>query len=220
MAAPLAWRNRREEAVSGLWWFLAVMFLLFLTGASVICLFQTANSRYGFDFLPALLLLSLLGILGLERALVSSPGWRRMARWGWSLLLVYSVVINLLVMVEAHAEANFYAGNSLVHQGRAKESFGFFQKALALEPESAAFHGSLGSAYYQTKQLDEAIIQYQKALAIDPDFAEAHNNLGYTFSKRDGSTRRLPISKELWKSNRTWQKPIVLWGIVFFKPGG
>ncbi len=184
LAALLAWRGRSREEVSVLRWFLAAVFLLFVAGASVVCLFQLANSRYGFDFLPALLLLSLLGILGLERALVSSPVWRRMARWGWSLLLVYSVVINLLVMVEAHARANFFVGNILVHLGRAKESFKFFQKALALEPESAVFHGGLGSAYYQMNRLDEAITQYQKVLEIDPNFADAHNNLGlYLFQK-------------------------------------
>ncbi len=178
LAAPLVWRGRSREAGSVLRWFVAAVVLQFMVCASTLCLFVSASIRYGFDFLPALLLLSLLGILGLERALVGAPGWRHMARWGWCLLLVYSVVINLLVSVEAHAKANLFAGNSLVHQGRADEAVEHFQKALALEPESAVFHGSLGTAYYQTKRLEEAITQYQIALKIDPDFADAHNNLG------------------------------------------
>jgi tetratricopeptide (TPR) repeat protein len=181
LAAPLAWRDRRLEVASGLRWFVAAVFLQFMVCAPTLCLFFSADSRYGLDFLPALMLLAVVGILGLERTLVSSPVWRHMARWGWCLLLAWSVVFNLLVSLEACAESNYFAGNLLVHQGRAKESVKFLQKALALEPESAAFHSNLGTAYYQTKRLDEAITQYQKALEIDPDFAEAavvRNDLG------------------------------------------
>jgi Flp pilus assembly protein TadD len=121
-----------------------------------------------------------MGILGLERALVGSPVWRRIARWGWCLLLAYSVVFNILASVEAHAVANYFVGNTLLNQRRVDEAIEHFQKALALQPESAAFHAGLGSALYQKRRMDEAIIQYQKALEIKPDFAEAHNNLGYS----------------------------------------
>jgi tetratricopeptide (TPR) repeat protein len=182
LAAPLAWRGRPVEEVSALRWFVAAVFLLFIVCALTICLFFSASSRYELDFLPALMLLALIGILGLERVLVSLPVWRRIVRWGWGLLLGYSVAVNLLASVEAHAEANYFAGNFLLHQGRADEALELFQKALALQPESAAFHAGLGSAFYQKRQMDEAIVQYQMALEIKPDFAEAveaHNNLGY-----------------------------------------
>ncbi len=178
LAAPLVGRSRQKETVSGSRWFVAAVVLQFMVCASTLCLFFSADSRYGLDFLPALMLLAVVGIFGLERAMADSPGWRRMARWGWGLLLAWSVIFDLLVSVEAHAKTNFYAGNFLVHQGRAKESFKFFQKALALEPESAAFHDGLGTAYYQTKRLDEAMTQYQKALDIDPDDEKSHYNLG------------------------------------------
>ena len=167
------------EEVSVLRWFVAAVFLLFMICALTLCLFFSASSRYELDFLPALMLLAVIGILGLERALAGSPVWRRIARWGWCLLLAYSVVFNLLASVEAHAAANYFAGNSLLNQGRVDEAIEHFQKALALEPESAAFHVGLGNALYQKRRMDEAIIQYQKALEIKPDFAEAHNNLGY-----------------------------------------
>ena len=182
LAAPLAWRDRPVEEVSALRWFVAAVFSLFIVCALTICLFFSASSRYELDFLPALMLLAVIGILGLERVLASLPVWRRIVRWGWGLLLGYSVAVNLLAGVEAHAEANYFAGNFLLHQGRADEALGLFQEALALQPESAAFHAGLGSAFYQKRQMDEAIVQYQKALEIKPEFAEAveaHNNLGY-----------------------------------------
>jgi tetratricopeptide (TPR) repeat protein len=56
-----------------------------------------------------------------------------------------------------------------------------YQKALAINPDSAEAHYNLGNAFLQQGQMDEAMAQYQKALAIKPDYAEAHNNLGNVF---------------------------------------
>jgi tetratricopeptide (TPR) repeat protein len=178
LAAPLAWRGRPVEVVSVLRWFVAAVFLLFVICALTICLFFAASSRYELDFLPALMLLAVIGVLGLERALVGSPVWRRIARRGWCLLLAYSVVFNILASVKAHAVANYLVGNSVLRQGRVDEALEHFQKALALQPKSATFHNDLGSALFRKGNMDKAIIQYQKALEIKPDFAEAHYNLG------------------------------------------
>ncbi|MGD0351088.1 MAG: tetratricopeptide repeat protein [Verrucomicrobiota bacterium] len=180
LAAPLAWRGRPAEEVSVLRWFVAAVFLLFVTCALTLCLFFCGSSCYELEFLPALTLLAVIGILGLERALAGSPGWRRIARWGWGLLLAYSLAFNILASVEAHATANYFAGNSFVNQGQPAEAVEHFQKALALEPESAPFQSGLGTAYYSMGRLDKAIFQYQKALAIEPDFADAQYLLGYT----------------------------------------
>ena len=180
LAAPLVWRGRPVEVVSVLRWFVATVFLLFVICALTICLFFYASSRYELDFLPALMLLAVIGIFGLERALVGSPVWRRIVRWGWCLLLAYSVVFNLLASVEAHAAANYFLGNSLLDQRRVDEAVEHFQRAVALQPEFADFHVGLGGALFQKGHMDEAIIQYQKALEIKPDSAEVHNNLGYS----------------------------------------
>jgi Flp pilus assembly protein TadD len=179
LAAPLAWRGRSVEVVSVLRWFVAAGFLLFAICALTICLFFSASSRYELDFLAALMLLAVMGILGLERALVGSPVWRRIARWGWCLLLTYSIVFNILASVEAHAAANYFVGNFLLNQRQVDKAVKHFQKALALQPESANFHKSLADALCREGRMDEAIIQYQKALEIKPDFAEAHNDLAY-----------------------------------------
>jgi tetratricopeptide (TPR) repeat protein len=187
LAAPLAWRGRPGEEVSALRWFVTAVFLLFTICALTLCLFFSGSTSYELDFLPALLLLAVIGILGLERAVAGTPVWRRIVRWGWCLLLAYSVVFNLLANVEAHAEVNRLVGNFLLHQGRADEAVEHFQKALALWPESANAHGGLGAALFQKGHMDEAIIEYQKALEIEPDFAaaaEAHSNLGYALVQK------------------------------------
>ena len=146
LAAPLAWRGRPSEAVSVLRWFVATSFLLFVICALTLCLFHTASNRYDFDFLPALMLLAVTGIFGLERALVAWPVWRRTARWGWCLLLAYSVVFNLLASIQSYAVAKRLIGNSLLNQGQVDEAIIQYQKALTLWPESANAHAGLGNA--------------------------------------------------------------------------
>jgi tetratricopeptide (TPR) repeat protein len=184
LAAPLAWRGRPAEAVSVLRWFVAAVGLLFVMCALALCLFFQATSRYEIDFLPPLILLAVIGILGLERALVGSPVWRRIARLGWCLLLAHSVVFDLLASVEGHTEANCLVGNSLLNRGQVDEAIIQYQKALAIWPESADGHARLGDAFFTRGHMDEAIVQYQKALAIKPDLAEAHNNLGCCFLQK------------------------------------
>ena len=53
--------------ISVLRWFVAAVFLLFVICALTLCLFFSASSRYELDFLPALMLLAVIGILGLEQ---------------------------------------------------------------------------------------------------------------------------------------------------------
>lgn len=177
LALPLAWRARPTREVSGLRWFVAAVCLLFVVCASTLCLFFSASCRYQMDFLPALMLLAVIGVFSVERVPVRSP-WRFIARLGWCLLLVYSLVFNLLASIEAHAEADFANGASLSNQGRVDEGIEYLQKALALEPQSATYHLGLGYALCMEGRMFEAIIQYQKAIALQPDSAYGYDSLG------------------------------------------
>ncbi len=71
LAVPLIWRGRPAAEVSVLRWFAAAVFLLFATCAFTLCIFFSAGSRYELDFLPALMLLAVMGIFGLERTLAN-----------------------------------------------------------------------------------------------------------------------------------------------------
>src|SRR5208282_4515214 len=82
LAAPLAWRCRPAEQGSVIRWFVVSVFLFFAICAVTLCLFFAAGGNYELDFLPALILLAVIGILGMERAGAGWPVWRRMARWG------------------------------------------------------------------------------------------------------------------------------------------
>ena len=184
LAVPLVWRSRSPDETSVLKWFLAILVFLFLVFAVTICLLATLGVRYEMDFLPQLLLLAIVGILGLERALAHLPVWRWIMRASVLLLLVYSLVFNFLLNTESRATAYYFAGNSFVSDGHFDEAIVQYQKALALWPDSPDANAGLGNVFFQKRQIDQAIVQYQKALEIKPHMAETCNNLGDCFLQK------------------------------------
>jgi tetratricopeptide (TPR) repeat protein len=183
LAAPLAWRRRLPESRSTLHCFLAVMALLFWTCAMTVGFFFFACIRYEVDFLPALVLLAVVGILGVERALADRPLWRCAVRWGWSLLLGFSVAFNLLAGVGHYAETDQDMGVALMEAGKVQEAIGRLEHALRINPDYAVAHNSLGAALWQAGRTEEAIGHFEQALRINPDHAGAHYNLGYALQQ-------------------------------------
>ena len=185
LAAPLTWRGRSEQAGSVLRWFVTAVVLLFGIEALTLGLYYCTGSRFEVEFLPALMVLAVLGILGLERALAPTsksgeadrPVWRRAVRWGWGLLLGFSVAFNLLASVERYAEAHYDVGTARLQVGRVHEAIEQFEQALRLKPDYAKAHNNLGNALLQSGNVGEAIGHFRQALQIQPDYAMAHNNL-------------------------------------------
>jgi tetratricopeptide (TPR) repeat protein len=178
LAAPLAWRGWSRQTTSALRWFVTAVALLFGTCVLPALFFISTTIRYEVEFLPALVLLAVVGILGLERMLADRPAWRRVARWGWGLLLAFSVAFNLLASVEHYAEAHNDLGNALLQVGRIPEAIGHYEQALRISPDSPEAHNNLGFALKQTGRTQEALGHYEHALRVKPDYAEAHYNLG------------------------------------------
>ena len=185
LAVPLAWRERSAEGRSVLGGFLAAVALLFWIGALTLGLFFYAAGRYEVEFLPALVLLAVTGILSLERAVAGQPVRRRAMRWGWSLLLGFSVAFNLLASVKQSAEWHWDMGTMLVQQGKVQEAIEQYEQALRLKPDFAEVHDDLASALVQTGKIKDAIAHFEQALQIKPDFAEAHYNLGVALEQAD-----------------------------------
>jgi tetratricopeptide (TPR) repeat protein len=184
LAVPLVWRGRSAEVRWILRAFLAAVALVFATRALTLCFFRSAHARYQMEFWPALMLLAVVGILGLERALASRPTWRRATRWAWGLLLAFSLAFNLLASSVYHAEYHLGLGSLLLERGQVPEAIANFQEALALRPEFAMAHYNLGVALGQKGQADEAVRQYQEAVRLEPELADARNNLGEALDQR------------------------------------
>jgi tetratricopeptide (TPR) repeat protein len=183
LAVPLAWRSQSGPAALILRWFVTAVALLFGICALTLVFFQNTSFRYELDFLPALLLLAAVGIFGLERALAGRLVQLRAARWGWGLLLGFSVVFNLLASVEHYAEVHNIRGLDLAYVGRVTEAIAQFERALQIKPDYAEAHYNLGIALGRTGRLSEAIAQFEQALQIKPDYAEAHYNLGIALGR-------------------------------------
>jgi tetratricopeptide (TPR) repeat protein len=178
LAAPLAWSNRPAHTGRALGWFAVALALLFGTCALLLSFYCYSAFRYEVDFLPALALLAMVGILGLERALADRLAWRRAARCGWGLLLAFSVAFNLCASVENYTVAHYDLGNALAMAGRVPDAIVQYEQALRINPDFANAHNNLGNAFLQEGRVSDAIGHYEQALRIKPDYAKTHNNLG------------------------------------------
>jgi Flp pilus assembly protein TadD len=172
--------------------FVAVVALSFAVGALTIISFHYTSFRYELDFLPVLMSLTVLGILGGERALAGSPFWRRVGRWGWAGLLVISVAIVGLMSCAQAARTESEVGRLLAELGRLPESVSHFKQGLRFEPDSIDGHNNLGIALLRLGQVPEAAAEFATAVQLQPDDAEAHNNLGIALFRlgklREGGT--------------------------------
>jgi len=186
LAAPLVWRDRSPQAVSVLRWFVTAVGVFVGACAFTLGLVCAANLRYEIDFLPALLLLAVIGVLGLERVLAPTseskpalrPVWRRAAQWGWGLLLGISVMFNLLMSVFYYAQGHYDVGTDLLWLGRVQEAIEQYERAVQINPDFAGAHDHLGTALMQAGKTQEAIQHYERAVQIKPDYAGAYFNLG------------------------------------------
>ncbi len=69
-------------------------------------------------------------------------------------------------------------GNLLVEQGQIKEAIGPLEKAVALAPNSAFCHMTLGVYYRKSGQMAAARRELERATQLEPDNAIAHFQLG------------------------------------------
>ncbi|HUI06614.1 MAG TPA: tetratricopeptide repeat protein [Verrucomicrobiae bacterium] len=178
LAVPLAWRSGPIEGRSILRRFLLALALFFGICAVTVSTYFGTCLRYEMEFLSALVLLAVVGILSLERALARTSKWRTATRCGWGLLLGFSVVFNLLVGVERCAEAHNNLGNALLDAGRVPEAIAQYERALEINSDYAQAHFNLGVALRTAGRLPEAVGHWEQALRLDPDFADARCNLG------------------------------------------
>ena len=178
LAAPLARRGRPGTERAALKWL--VFALAWLAGSSLLLLglLDGSCSRYEVDFLPELILLAVLGILGLERALAGRRALRRLVRGLWGILLAGSISFNLLAATEHGAEARCDSGLVLMQVGRLPEAVQAYREALSLKPDFLDAHDDLGIALSRLGQWPGAIGEYEAALRLSPGDVPARLNLG------------------------------------------
>jgi tetratricopeptide (TPR) repeat protein len=82
----------------------------------------------------------------------------------------------------ADFNAHYRRGAYYLHQGSYKEALEELDRAIALNPSSAAAHNLSGMAHFQQKDYDAAEGQFRKAVELNPSLAVAYNNLGGVYA--------------------------------------
>lgn len=78
----------------------------------------------------------------------------------------------------SHFAQNYEAGKTSMRHDRMGLALVFFEKALAIEPNSIAALNAVGAAYDELHHPDLAVRYYGAALALDPTSADTLNNMG------------------------------------------
>jgi tetratricopeptide (TPR) repeat protein len=141
-------------------------------------MFVGATVRYEVEFLSALVLLAVLGIMGVEHGLTHRPVWRLAARWGWRLLLAVSVAFNVFAIFGRYIETHILRETFFARRGQLEEAKLECRKILEIEPDNWLAASSLGGMLLQQGKVLEATRYLQQAVRAKPDFADACNNLG------------------------------------------
>ena len=69
-------------------------------------------------------------------------------------------------------------------KGDSAKAISLIENAIALKPDVAVYHNSLGNALKALGQLDSACASFHKSLALDPRLVGAHVNLGDTLKSQ------------------------------------
>jgi tetratricopeptide (TPR) repeat protein len=84
---------------------------------------------------------------------------------------------------EADARCHYQRGATLAASGQHDEAIASFQRALALNANSAVVHNDLGNALRAIGQQADALASYQRALRCCADYPEAHHNVSITLGE-------------------------------------
>jgi tetratricopeptide (TPR) repeat protein len=77
----------------------------------------------------------------------------------------------------------FLLGASELEMGNPVGAAALLERAIAINPDVAAYHAQLGRARALLRQFDDAVAAFRRAVALDPRSAEHHFQFGLALSK-------------------------------------
>ena len=83
------------------------------------------------------------------------------------------------------------SGYRLCQAGRFEEGMPLMERALALQPENADFHGKIGIIHYVLGELPRAIDSLERAIELAPATAQPHSNLAMALRDAGDPVRAL-----------------------------
>ena len=88
--------------------------------------------------------------------------------------------LELLKLDVKHAEGLHLLGIVLNGQGRPEVAASMLQRAIALNPQEAAYFSNLGNSLHAMQKLDQAVAAYSRAIRLKPGFADGWYNRANT----------------------------------------
>ncbi len=85
----------------------------------------------------------------------------------------------------AHSDTYHELGLAYLQQERLEDALTSFQHAIALNPQVAAYHCSVGVVLNRLQRFDEAQAELQQAIMLDPDDARSYLELGYAHERQE-----------------------------------
>ena len=105
-----------------------------------------------------------------------------------------------LALNQESAIAHKLMGDALQKTNKAKEAIGYYQQAIAIQPDFVEVYANLGTLYAQQQQWQQAIRHYQQALEINPEFTGVHRHLErcqQQLSEKTASVKTVTDSSQL-----------------------
>ena len=96
----------------------------------------------------------------------------------------YDTAIALLEKKTGSSDALHQLGLMAFERKEYERAVDLIGKAIALNPETAAFHSDRGLALQRLKRLDEALENYDKAIVLNSDISIIHLNRGNAFKEK------------------------------------
>ena len=203
LAAPLAWQGGMDGGrVRRLG---AGLALLFAVQGSVLLLFYYVSGRYEAVFLPFLVLLAGLGLLGLGAAIAGrSPAGarhlrRRLVTWGVGIVVVYSCsTVSLAAMAWGGYHRARFLGEALGVRGDKAAALGAFRQAVALANGHEGW-SEVGSTAFALGRPDEAAAAYAQAVRERPGDGFLRQNLGVCLAAQGRYNEAEPQLREAFR---------------------
>jgi tetratricopeptide (TPR) repeat protein len=102
-------------------------------------------------------------------------------------------------------------GSRLVDNGKFEDAFGYFAKAIELNPKDPQAYDHQGIVFFRLLKVDQAIAEFNKALACDASFHFAHFHLAEVYAHlSEYSNAALQCEKALVIEPQNWLYKITL----------
>ena len=104
-------------------------------------------------------------------------------------------------------------------EGKTDEAIGYFQKALAIQPEHPVALQNLGNAYRQKKDWDAARKTLEHALALNPEDADANYGLGMVYAQLNDTGLAYEFLQKALTARPAYPEALNNLGILYLRTG-